>query len=165
MKELREATGLTQQLLADLVKVSREAIGMGESGLRGLPASALQKLVTLWALVPPTTEVNDLPLITDVLSNEVTMADEQLARYKEGCKMKAAKKQRALNKMTFKYEQGLRLLQVLKAYSATLTPNEENADILNWIDGATSFAQLRLMENSFAKQRLLALEIRQLLTV
>jgi len=47
MKELREATGLEQQLLADLVKVSREAIGMGESGLRGLPASALQKLVTL----------------------------------------------------------------------------------------------------------------------
>jgi len=165
MKELREATGLTQQLLADLVKVSREAIGMGESGLRGLPASALQKLVSLWTLVPPTTEVNDLPLMTDVLSNEVTMADEQLARYKEGCKIKAASKQRALNKMTFKYEQGLRLLQVLKAYSSMLTLNDANADVLNWIDGATSFAQLRLMDNSLIKQQLLALEIRQLFTV
>jgi len=165
MIELREATGITQQLLADLLQVPRSTMSLGELGMRGLPAVALQKMVMLWSQVPPTAEANDLPLIADVLADEQIQADEKMAFYKESCRIKAANKQRELDKMTKKYEQSLRLLQALKAYSAALPQNAENASTLNWIDGATSFAQLKLMDNSLAKQQLLSSEIKQLLTV
>lgn len=164
MKELRDATGLTQELLAALLQVSRETVGMGESGLRGYPASALLKLVALWTLVPASTEEKDLPLIKDVLDKEAAAADKKLERYKEGCRLKANNKQRQVAKLTMKYQQGLRLMQILRAYGAQLPMNEANAHAHSWIEGAVSFAQLRLMDNSLAEIRLLELEIRQLRT-
>lgn len=162
---MREATGLTQELLAALLKLPRGTYSLGETGERGLPAAALQRLVGLWRLVPPSANAEDLPSVRDVLANEAAAAGDQLALYREGCRVKAANKQRELDKMTKKYRQSLRLLQMLRTYGDGLPKTEENAHAHDWIAGATSFAMLKLRDNGLAKQQLLALEIRQLLTV
>ncbi len=165
MIELREATGLTQEMLAALLKMPRSAYSMGESGERSFPAEGLQQLIALCKLVPPSANEEDLPSVLDVLANEAAEANDQLAFYKEGCRVKAANKQRELDKIIKRYEQGLRLLQLLQTYGEQLPKIEENAHVHNWIEGATSFAKLKLLDNGLAKQQLLALEIRQLLTV
>ncbi len=165
MIELRDATGLTQQLLADFANISRGVLAMGELGLRALQSNVMQKIISLWSHVPPSADPANLPLITDVLAKESIEADRKIADYKEFCRLKAANKQLELDKMILKYQQSLRLHQTLRAYGNQLPQNQENAATISWIDGATSFATLKLADNSLAKQQLLALEIRQLLSI
>lgn len=165
MIELRTTTGLTQQLLADLLQIPRSTYSLGEMGVRDYPVEGLQKLVLLWSHVPPSAEAADLPLLADILSSEEQLAASKMAMFQEECRIKAANKQLELDKMTNKYNQSLRLLQMLGAFGAQLPRDSANEATHSWIDGATSFAKLKLMDNSLAKQQLLALEIRQLRTI
>ncbi len=47
MIELRDATGLTQQLLADFAKISRGVLAMGELGLRDFNYLVLLQITSL----------------------------------------------------------------------------------------------------------------------
>jgi transcriptional regulator with XRE-family HTH domain len=165
MEELRKATGLTQQQLADYTLVNRTAVSMFEIGLRPMPTPAMQQLTELFLLLPPNTNAENIPLVTDELTQQTLDANKAVENYKRECSLKLHRKQKQLKQLEINYAQCITLLQGLRSLRQRLPQNEENSYRHTWLRVAEQETIERLATCSLAKQQVLQLEIEQLQTL
>ena len=162
MQELRDATGLTQQQLADYVMESRATISMFESGLRPMPITAMQELTALFLLLPPNTNADNIPLVIDEMAVQTTAADKAVENYQRQCSLKLQRKLKQLKQLENNYTQCLKLLQVLRSLAQQLPKNKNNSYQHAWIRIAEQATLKRIDTCSLAKQQILHLQIEQL---
>jgi transcriptional regulator with XRE-family HTH domain len=163
MQELREATGLTQQQLADLTMLDRIRITMFENGLRPIPTKAMQQLVELFVLLPLGIDEQNLPFVNSELAEQTTAADKAVNNYKRLCSIKLYRKQKQLKALEGKYKQCITLLQVLRSYRKQLPIADETSYQHTWINVAEYEALDRLKTCSLAKQQVLQIQIEHLM--
>ena len=164
MQELREATGLTQQQLADYVMESRATISMFESGLRPMPIAAMQQLTDLFLLLPPNDNAENIPLVINELAVQTAAADKAVENYQRQCSLKLHRKLKELKQLATNYTQCLKLLQVLRSLAQQLPKNKDSSYQHAWIRIAEQETLERLDTCSLAKQHILHIQIEQLTT-
>jgi transcriptional regulator with XRE-family HTH domain len=165
MQELREATGLSQQQLADYTITTRATISMFESGLRPMPTVAMQQLTELFLLLPPNTNAENISLVTNELTQQALETDKEVKNYKRQCSFKLHRKQQQLKQLQTNYAQCLTLLQGLRSLRQQLPQNEANSYRHTWIKVAEQETIERLTNCSLAKQQVIQLQIEQLLSI
>ena len=111
IKEVREFYGITQELLADHLKISRSQLSMAESGRRAVPTTALAYLTRLYQAIPRSaTRIQDMQLkellagqkaqLDKFASHKIRLNEHKMAKLTKQLDQMAETQARACNLLT-----------------------------------------------------------------
>lgn len=166
VEKIRKETGLTIEVISDLLMTTTSQVAMWDNGERPLKGEQINLLILLNSFLPSNTGASGLPLAQKEIAEQEALAAKAIDLAETVRFLKLRSRRKKLKVMKEHYERHLNLLQMSRSLRASLDPSDsKNEFLLKWLDRAELMAIVGLNSHELGKIKVLEWEIRQLETL
>lgn len=159
VKEIRTATGFSQEMMARYLGVSKSLVYFTEAGKRLLPAPAMKMLLELKEDIAKQLQAGKTTVHAECLAreeNEMKRFNEHIVRYAKDCYSAIILKKVRLDKVKAAYAKNISALNMNKAIDNKTDPDSKERA---WINYQAVISEAGFNANNLAVQEKLKLDI------